>query len=92
MWGDGLVWRGVDVVDLEVLVWEDQFHSKELCVACSGSLYFYGWDAVSHQSDYSYIWPVLTVLSVGFITPDEESVVGIVVEFLDGAHVNAVFF
>ena len=57
---------GVDVENLQVVVWQDKFYSKKFCVTCSGSLDFNGGEDISYKDDNSTLVPVFPVLSVGF--------------------------
>ena len=73
MESDGLVRRGrggggVDVENLQVVVWQDKFYSKKFCVICSGSLDFNGGNGISYKGDNSTLAPAFPVLSVGFIS------------------------
>ena len=47
MESDGLIRGGVDVENLQVVVWQDKFYSKEFCATRSGSLDFNGGDGIS---------------------------------------------
>ena len=49
---------------LQVVVWQDKFYSKKVCVTCSGSLDFNGGDDISFKNDNSNLAPVFPVLSL----------------------------
>ena len=87
---------GVDVENLQVVVWQGKFYCKKFCVTCSGSLNFNGGggggggDGISYKGDNSTLAPPFPVLSVGFIFSDIEFVILCQVGLLDGAYINAV--
>ena len=89
---DGLIRGGVDVENLQVVVWQDKFYSEKFCVTCSGSLDFNGGDGISYEGDNSTLAPTFPVLSIGFISSDIESVILCQVGLLYGAYINAVLF
>ena len=89
---NGLIRGGVDVENLQVVAWQDKFYSKKFCVTCSGSLDVNGGDGISYKGDNSILAPAFTVLSVGFISSDVESVFLCQVGLLYGAYINAVLF
>ena len=89
---DGFIRGGVDVENLQVVVWQDKFCSKKCCVTCSGSLDFNGGDGISYKGENTTIAPAFPVLSVGFISSDIESAILCQVGLLDGAYINAILF
>ena len=50
---------GVDVENLQVVVWQDKFYSKKFCVTCSGSLDFNEGGGISYKGDNSSCFPGL---------------------------------
>ena len=88
-WGGG---GGADVENFQVVIWQDTFNSKIFCVTCSGSLDFNGRDGISYKGDNSTLASAISVLSVGFISSDIDSVIHCQVGLLDGAHTKVVCF
>ena len=52
---------GVDIENLQVVIWKDKFHLKKLCVTCFGPLDFNGGDDISCKDDNSTLSPTFPV-------------------------------